>query len=182
MSYSIIFETKICKLDNGDIIHFSLKGCNNDTEGRSRDDFHAKLYTADEWEREISKWESIESKEGFDLKIGSRYCNDSDYGKHLRRMPKRAKSFDEIKSERTIYGLSYEGITYYPENGEPVYYPAEAEHSINDIVYGIWYGRYKGHYIDHRSTLCTLDEIIHKLKKDNGKYVRFYIGKANKNK
>ena len=64
MSYPIIFETKICKLDNGDIIHFSLKGCNNDTEGRSRDDFHAKLYTADEWEREISKWESIESKEG----------------------------------------------------------------------------------------------------------------------
>ena len=38
MSYSIIFETKICKLDNGDIIHFSRQGCNNDTEGRTRDD------------------------------------------------------------------------------------------------------------------------------------------------
>ena len=93
MSYSIVFETKICKLDNGDIIHFSRQGCNNDTEGRTRDDFRGKLYTSDEWEKEIIKWESMESDEGFDLKIGSRYCSINEYGKHLRRMTKRAKSF-----------------------------------------------------------------------------------------
>ena len=180
MSYSIVFETKICKLDNGDIIHFSRQGCNNDTEGRTRDDFRGKLYTSDEWEKEIIKWESMESDEGFDLKIGSRYCSINEYGKHLRRMTKRAKSFEDMKKERTIYGIAYDGMTYYPDNGEPIYYPAEADNSISDIVYGIWYGRYKGYYIDHRHTLETLDDIVNKLKKDNGKYVRFYIGKTHK--
>lgn len=42
MSYSIIFKTKTVKLSNGRILHLSLQGCNNDTEGRSPDDWRGK--------------------------------------------------------------------------------------------------------------------------------------------
>ena len=178
MGYAIIFETKICKLDNGDVIHFSLQGCNNDDAGRSRDDFSAKYYTKESWEEEIYKWESIERNDGFDLRIGSRYCNWSDYGKHLRTMTKRGKSFDDMKKERTIYGRVFDGITYYPEEGEPIDYPAEAKQSIDDIVYGIWYGRYKGSYRNRTHIIDTLDEIINTLK-SNG-HVRFFIGKERR--
>lgn len=43
MSYSIIFKTKIVKLSDGRILHLSLRGCNNDTEGRSSDDWRGKV-------------------------------------------------------------------------------------------------------------------------------------------
>jgi len=174
MSYPIIFETKICMLENGDIIHFSLQGCNNDDEGRERDDFTAKLYTKDEWEKEIQKWESQKSSDGFELKIGNRCCNWADYGKHLRTMTKRSKSFDEMKDERTVYGIVYDGITYYPENAEPVDYPASDER-IDDVIYGIWYGRYKGSYKTRTHYIYTLEEVLATLKSDG--HVRFYIGK-----
>ena len=47
MSYSIIFETKIVKLSDGRLLHLDLSGCNNDTSGRSRDDWNGKIYTED---------------------------------------------------------------------------------------------------------------------------------------
>ena len=83
MSYSIIFETKIINLPDGRILHLELSGCNNDDKGRDRHDFCGKIYTTEEWERNISGWESKESFGGFDLKIGSRYCDWRDYGRHL---------------------------------------------------------------------------------------------------
>ena len=161
-------------MENGDIIHFSLQGCNNDNAGRERDDFSAKLYTKEDWENEIQKWESQESSE-FELKIGSRCCNWADYGKHLRTMTKRSKTFDELKDERTVYGIVYDGITYYPENEEPVDYPAGDER-IDDIIYGIWYGRYKGSYKSKTHYVYTQAEILDTLK-TNASHVRFYIGK-----
>jgi hypothetical protein len=178
MSYTIIRETKICKLDNGDVIHFSLQGCNNDTEGRERDDFHGKYYTADEWEAEVNKWESIPREfDGFDLKIGSRYCQWADYGKHLRTMTKRAMSFDDFKTRCGVYGNVYDGITYYPENGESVdYLPNSREE--HDIVYGIMYGRIQGRYMNRRHIVRTQEEIVNTLK--NKECVRFYIGKEHK--
>ena len=44
MSYSIIFETKIVKLSDGRLLHLDLSGCNNDTSGRSRDDWNGKRF------------------------------------------------------------------------------------------------------------------------------------------
>lgn len=100
MSYSIIFQTKIAKLPDGRIIHFDRSGCNNDTEGRTQGEFTAKVYTEDEfiWRAEGFMKDSRPYKESqsFELKIGSRYASYYDYGEHLLRMLKRAKSIEDI--------------------------------------------------------------------------------------
>lgn len=100
MSYSIIFETKIVKLSDGRIIHFDRSGCNNDNAGRSKDDFSAKIYTIDEFiqKAENYKKNSKPYKEAdyMELKIGSRCATYFDYGEHLLRMLKRAKTYTEF--------------------------------------------------------------------------------------
>lgn len=173
MSYSIIFETKICNLDNGDIIHFSLQGCNNDDAGRRRTEFHGKYYTDAEWEQEMQKWETIEDPD-WALKIGSRFMKFSDYGRHLRRMTHRALSFEELKA-RNFYGLVFDGITYYPDGGEPVVYSYDAKEEIDAICYdGNLHGRYRRntHYIYEQ------DEIINVLK--SGQPAMFHIGRKKR--
>ena len=175
MSYTIVFETKIVKLNNGDIIHFDLSGCNNDTEGRDRHDFHGTYYTADEWKKEIEKWESMPKydDDSFDLRIGNRYCQWNDYGKHLRTMTKRAKSFADFKASRSFWGSVYDGITYYPENGKPVDYSGK---EADDIADEIVYGRIKGGYRIRTHSITTEEECINALK-NNKEAVRFYVGK-----
>ena len=104
MSYSIIFETKIVKLSDGRIIHFDLSGCNNDNSGRDRHEFHAKIYTVEDFIKyaEHFKENSKPHKEsdGFDLKIGSRYATMYDYGEHLLRMLKRAETYADFLTKR----------------------------------------------------------------------------------
>lgn len=100
MGYSIIFQTKIVKLSDGRILHLDRSGCNNDTEGRRPDDWTGKIYTPEAFiaYAENFKQGSKPAKEsdGFDLKIGSRYCTCYDYGEHLLRMLKRAVTWDEF--------------------------------------------------------------------------------------
>lgn len=107
MSYSIIFETKIVKLSDGRIIHFDRSGCNNDTAGRSKDEFTATIYNKDVFtERaEHYKKDSLPIKSGgsFDLKIGSRPASMYDYCEHLLRMLKRAVSYDEFIKNYNVY-------------------------------------------------------------------------------
>lgn len=50
MSYPIIFQTKIVKLDDNRIIHFDRSGCNNDTAGCEKNIFTAQLYNANSFE------------------------------------------------------------------------------------------------------------------------------------
>ena len=100
MSYSIIFETKIVKLSDGRIIHFDRSGCNNDTAGRRKDEFSAKIYTIDEFIQKVENYkkDSKPYKEAdyMQLKIGNRYATFYDYGEHLLRMLKRAISYEEF--------------------------------------------------------------------------------------
>lgn len=173
MSYSIIFETKICKLDNGDIIHFSLQGCNNDDAGRRRTEFHGKYYTAAEWEQEIQKWETIEDPD-WAIKIGSRFVKYSDYGRHLRRMTHRALSFEELKA-RNFYGLVFDGITYYPDGGEPVVYTYDNKEQINAILNSAYEGKLLGRYRRNTRYIYEQAEIIKALK--SGQPASFYIGR-----
>lgn len=181
MGYTIIFETKICKLDNGDIIHFSLDGCNNDDCGRRRNEFTAKYYTAEEWENEIRSWENIgRTHSGFDMKIGSRYVQYADYGKHLRTMTKRAKSFEEYKKERYVYGEVYEGITYYPGDGSFTFYPYNSK-EIHDFMDGVLHGKLTGGYRRKFHRTADIDELIEIIKSDNRR-IKFYIGKKAKNR
>ena len=177
MSYSIIFETKIVILPDDRILHLSLEGCNNDDEGRDRHDFRGKIYTQKEWEAYINRWLTEEGTGSFDLKIGSRYCEWADYGKHLRTMTNRATTWEELCEHRICNAKSYDGITYYPEVGEPVYYPADSE-EIDGIVYGLIYGRIKGQYKPKRTILSQIEDIVNAI--DDGKSVHFYISKKIK--
>lgn len=100
MSYSIIFETKIVKLSDGRIIHFDRSGCNNDNVGRSKNDFSAKIYTVDEFIQKVENYKKnskpYKETDYMELKIGSRYATFFDYGEHLLRMLKRAKTYTEF--------------------------------------------------------------------------------------
>lgn len=49
MSYPIIFKTKFINFSDGRIMHLSLRGCNNDDEGRNNDDWQANIYTKTEF-------------------------------------------------------------------------------------------------------------------------------------
>ena len=44
MIYTRVYETKILKLADGRIIHFSLQGRNNDNIGTNRNTFTAKIW------------------------------------------------------------------------------------------------------------------------------------------
>ena len=123
MGYNIIFKTKIVNLSDGRILHLDLSGCNNDTEGRDNDNWKGKVYTKEDFvkyaeEFKINSKPSKES-EGFDLKIGSRYCTYYDYGTHLLRMMKRAVSFDELKrSEDYVSFNKIDGATVFEDEKE----------------------------------------------------------------
>ena len=110
MGYSIIFETKVILLKNGDVLHLSLSGCNNDEEGRDRNQFVGTRYTKEDWLNFIEKYEKMPKMEdGFDLKIGNRYCQMQDYGKHLRTMYNRATTLEELQKTRTVYAYVVDG-------------------------------------------------------------------------
>ena len=103
MSYSIVFETKIVRLSDGRIIHFDRSGCNNDNCGRHKDEFSAKIYTEEDFVKKAEAFKKnskpYSESDTMELKIGSRYATMYDYGEHLLRMLKRAKSyFDFVNS------------------------------------------------------------------------------------
>ena len=175
MSYTIIFKTIIATLPDGGIIHFSRHGCNNDGAGRDETDFRGKLYSAEDWEAEMSRLENIPRHfDGFDLKVGSRFCEYADYGSHLRRMTGRAKPLSAMMEERFISGTVHDGIRYFPEKGEPVDYPDGKE--ADDVFFDLVYGKLKGGYMLLTHEVSTAEDIVASLR--NGERVDFYIGKA----
>ena len=142
MSYSIIFETKIVKLSDGRLLHLDLSGCNNDTSGRSRDDWNGKIYTEDAFikyaEGFMEDSKPAKESDGFDLKIGSRYCTWYDYGKHLLRMMKRAITLDELKFDFSLM------------RSPPLYYSlfdmySNASDSVGNLIGQ--FGKYQSPYI-----------------------------------
>lgn len=167
MSYTIIFETRICTAPNGDIIHFCRHGCNNDNEGRRKDQFTAKIYTPQEWEEELRKWESVERpEEGWEIKIRSRYCCFADYGKHLRRMAKKAIPLAEMVKQTYFTATEFTGITFYPEGGEPEEIGAAEQKRLDEVLWGVWRGVLKGRYTVHRVTFNSPDEVEEALRRN----------------
>ncbi len=175
MSYSIIFETKIIKLSDGRSLHLDLSGCNNDTSGRSRDDWNGKIYTEDafiEYAEGFMK-DSKPAKEsgGFDLKIGSRYCTMYDYGKHLLRMRKRAVTLEElINSGKYVSFNRIDSVTVFEDGKEIEMTMEEFDSYYYEKLYngGI---RYRIKY----TLLENEKNIIEAF--DNGNSVRIYISR-----
>lgn len=175
MGYSIIFETKIVKLQDGRILHLNLSGCNNDTSGRSRNEFTGKIYTEDEFVKYANSFKDgskpIKESDNFDLKIGSKFSTLYDYGEHLLRMLKRATTWEKICNERYCYGTVFDGVEV-TENGKTTLYtPNEWE----KICYDFMYGKRKGNCYRKTRTVKTESEIVSEL--ENGNPMEFMIGK-----
>ena len=121
MSYSIIFKTKVVTLSDGRLLLLQRSGCNNDDVGREKDIFNiVRLYTEEEFDKEVEKFKKSESGESFDLKIGNRYCSWNDYASHLERMRKKAESFQTVKENARIFKAKvFRGVDRYEnEDGE----------------------------------------------------------------
>lgn len=179
MGYPIIFKTKIINLSDGRIMHLNLSGCNNDTEGRSNDDWHGKIYTKDDFIKyaEGFKLDSKPFKESdnFDLKIGNRYCTLYDYGMHLLRMMKKAISYDKLKHSGQYVSFNrIDGVTVIEYGKEIVMTIKEFEEYARKKMYEDGY-RYKIRYKINYTLLETENDVIAAL--DNGKAVKIYISK-----
>lgn len=178
MSYSIIFETKVVKLSDGRLLHLSLSGCNNDTEGRSRDEFHGRIFTVEEFiqysENFKSESKPMKESDNFDLKIGSKYCTMYDYGEHLLRMMKRANTFTEFTQKRAFYGIVSDGCEVLFEGITLHFTAKEWEKEWHKYLYSGKKCRVKS--IVHQ--IATEQEIIESIQ--NEESVRFFVGKMKK--
>lgn len=176
MGYGIIFKTKIVNLSDGRILHLSLQGCNNDNEGRKNDDWQGKIYTKEDFIKfaEGFKNDSKPSKEseGFDLKIGSRYCTYYDYGMHLLRMLKKSVTYDElIHSGKYVSFNRIDGVTVF-ENDKPTEMTMK---EFDDYFYKKLYSNARIRYRINYTFLETEDDVIKAFDDENS--VRIYISK-----
>lgn len=115
MSYSIIFKTKVVKLNDGRILYMSRQGCNNDNEGREKYIFnivgiksvHEFISYAESFMDEKTTYKENNT---FDLKIGSRYATYYEFGEHLLRMLSRAENADDFVSNNVFQARYCTGI------------------------------------------------------------------------
>ena len=168
MSWTIIFQTKFVKMPDGKILHLDRSGCNNDTEGRDKTKFIGKLYTPEELERFIAKYEGGTCE----LKIGGKsgkFVTYDDYSKHLRRMLKRATTWDAIK-ERAAKNFDFQPHVriqdkvevFYHDGSTRMYTPEEFSRMFYDIIYG---DNVKG-YMPYEHNEYDIDKIVSMLDTD----------------
>lgn len=174
MSYSIIFETKFVKLPDGRFLHLSLQGCNNDNAGRTRDDFHGKIYTKESLSEYIDSFRHGTDYED-SMKIGNKWRSFKEYAEHLERMLKRATTWEELCEERYCYARIFYGVWLTEEGKEKRYVPHD---EWNKICYDVYYGRIKASYIRDTKRVEDISEIVAELDKKTP--MRFYIGTKNR--
>lgn len=179
MSYSIVFETKIIKLNDGRLLHLDLSGCNNDTSGRDRGDFTGKIYTQEDFIKKVEGYKqnskpSKESKE-FDLKIGNKFCTMYDYGEHLLRMMKRAETWEELNCfGRYVNVQRLDGVNVWEDD-------KQIEMTLKEFDDYALKNMYSGKSIRYRilrTDLKTEEDVIKAL--DNNETVTFYIGRKTR--
>lgn len=114
MSYPIVFQTKVVKINDNEIIHFNRVGCNNDDEGRVANVYETKIRTIEDFKR-MAEGFIINSKPYketgvFDLKVGSKWCSFYDYGMYLLRALKRADNLETFKNNYAFRATVIKGI------------------------------------------------------------------------
>lgn len=114
MSYPIVFQTKVVKINDNEIIHFNRVGCNNDYEGRVANVYEAKIRTIEDFKRMAERFiiNSKPYKETgiFDLKVGSKWCSFYDYGMYLLRALKRADNLETFKNNYAFRATVIKGV------------------------------------------------------------------------
>jgi len=173
MGYSIIFETKIVKLNDGRLLHLDRSGCNNDDAGRVQTEFSGDIYTVSEFLNRANSFINRDKVDGWELKIGSKYATYCDYGKHLIRMYNRSQKYDDFINERYFYGIRYDGVELF----EPEHKILSGE-EFDKIFYDMLYDGKKFSYMRLTTDLNNEDDIIKAL--DNKETVEFYVGKKYK--
>lgn len=138
MSYSIVFETKIVRLSDGRIIHFDRSGCNNDTAGRQKDEFTAKIYTEEDFIQKAESYKKgrkpYKETDYFELKIGSRYGTYYDYGEHLLRMLKRAMPYEAFIEKMYFQILHIANVQLYEPEEKII-----SKKEFDDMFYKLLY-------------------------------------------
>lgn len=167
MSYSIVFDTKFIKLSDGRLLHLDRSGCNNDTSGRSLDDYTGTIYTEQQLKERAEHFMKNGKSDYWELKIGSKPVTFYEYGEHLLRMAKRAKTFKEFNDERYFYGIRFDGVELLSPEIK-VLKPKEFDE--------YWYNN-TGSFRYRRLTtrLETENDIVKAL--ENKEPVGFYVGK-----
>lgn len=95
MIYTRVYETKILKLADGRIIHFSLQGRNNDNIGTNRNTFTAKICTMEEYKNNAQAFMNDPDPNIY-IEIKSRKGSRRDYGKYLIRMLRHAYTYERL--------------------------------------------------------------------------------------
>lgn len=175
MSHTIIYQTKVIKLEDGRLIHLTRQGCNNDTAGREKGVFDGKLYTREAFEKFISDIEKGEKgNPDATIQIGSRWCNLKDYATHLRRMLKRAVTWEElqIKASNKFTHAPYaenpvSAIARFPEDKEYTRYDLTNKDSYKEFYKLLDKYFYKAgfSYSVTYDSIYEIDKIIEVLEK-----------------
>lgn len=148
MGYSIIFETKIVKMEDGRIIHFDRSGCNNDNEGRKKNEFTGRVYNESDFVKFAENFKKnskpFKNTDIWDLKIGNRCATMYDYGDHLLRMLKRAKRIEDFLKEYYFWAYHFKGIELLSPEHKEITDKREIDKIFYDSIYtnnGIRYRR-----------------------------------------
>lgn len=114
MSYPIVFQTKIVKINDNEIIQFNRIGCNNDTANRVANIYEARIRTIEDFKRMAEEFmvNSKPYKETgiLDLKVGSKWCSFYDYGMYLLRALKRADDLETFKNNYAFKATVIKGV------------------------------------------------------------------------
>lgn len=152
MSYPIVFQTKVVKINDNEIIHFNRVGCNNDDEGRVANVYEAKIRTIEDFKR-MAEGFIINSKPYketgiFELKVGSKWCSFYDYGMYLLRALKRADNLETFKNNYAFRATVIKGVEVTDiDNGIHKVFSIIEYPDIFDIYYESFYKSRSGNRV-----------------------------------
>ena len=172
MSYTIIFDTKFIKLQDGRLLHLDRSGCNNDTAGRDLSDYTGKIYTEYELKKHVESFMGLEKSDDWQLKILGRGATYYDYGSHLLRMAKRAMTYDEFKNERYFSANKYDGVEILGSERKVL-----SGKEFSDKFYDLMDSNQGVRYRRLFTKLSNEDEIVRSLDEEDA--VSFYVGKKH---
>lgn len=172
MIYTRIHETKILKLTDGRIIHFSLQGRNNDV-CISKNMFTAKICTLEEYKNNAHKLMNNPDPDPF-IEIKSKKSSRQEYGKYLIRMLRHVYTYDQLIKKWTIMETHVKSIIMYEPQKETFDNPDKF--NINDWIFQTGTVSYRPNYEYNR--ICNEQDLIDKISTNRN--IQIYIGKRRK--
>jgi len=174
MIYTRVYETKILKLADGRIIHFSLQGRNNDNIGTNRNTFTAKICTMEEYKNNAQAFMNDPDPNIY-IEIKSKKSSRRDYGKYLIRMLRHAYTYERFIKKWNIMETHVKSIIMYDPQKEIFEDPSKFD--IRDWIFHTGTVSYKPNY--EYIKICSEQDLIDKI--NSNRNIQIYIGKDRKN-